>query len=90
MMGEHVLKPPHKIDVPNFVFKNLKRTLILAWYVIRCGFKNGCQNAICLKEIGLHVQSMMSILIKLNDEHTWDDHLMSTKIFTLIMNKTFI
>ena len=27
---------------------------------------------------------------KLNDEHTWDDHLMSTKIFTLIMDKTFI
>ena len=25
-----------------------------------------------------------------NDEHTWNDQLQSTRIFTLIMNKTFI
>ena len=35
---------------------------IFEWYVVRCGFKNGCWKDLCLKVIGLCVQNMMTIL----------------------------
>ena len=61
--------------------------------MVRCGFKSGHQKDImCLKEIGPHAQNMLTILgsivnIILGDLY---DHLMSMRIFTLMMNKIFI
>ena len=59
----------------------------------RCGSKNGHQKGImCLNEIGLHAQSMVTIIF-FNSQHDHGglfDHLMSRRIFTLIMNKIYI
>ena len=57
-----------------------------------CGSKNGHQEGVCLKEIGLHAQNMLSILgsmVNMIGEDLYD-HLMSTRIFILIMNMIFI
>ena len=51
----------HKADVPNLV-TYLYQTPIFEWYVVRCGSKNRYQNDLCLKEIGLHAQNMVTIL----------------------------
>ena len=37
-------------------------TPIFEWYVVRCGSKNGHHNIMCLQEIGLCAQNMLSIL----------------------------
>ena len=38
-------------------------TLIFEWYVVRSGSKNGHQKGLmCLKEIGLRTQNMLTIL----------------------------
>ena len=46
----------------------------------------------CLKEIGFHVQNMLTILGSIINIFGGDleDHLMSKRIFTLMMNKMFI
>ena len=56
------------------------------WYVVRCGTKNNYQ-----KKIGLGVQNMLTILssiVKMIGGHY--DHLTSTRIHNLIMNKIFM
>ena len=53
------LKP--KVDNPYSV-TCLIRTLIFELYVVWCASKNGYQKDMCLKEIGLHAQNMISIL----------------------------
>ena len=35
---------------------------MLEWFVIWWGFKNGCQNDMCLKEIGPHAQKMNTFI----------------------------
>ena len=46
-----------KVDVPNLVtYPNW--IPIFEWYVVWCGFKNGHQKDICLKEIGLRAQNI--------------------------------
>ena len=37
-------------------------TPIVEWYVVRCGSKNWCQKDMCLKEIGLRAQDILTIL----------------------------
>ena len=37
-------------------------TLIFKWYVVRGGSKNGHQKDTCSNKIGLHVQTMLTIL----------------------------
>ena len=63
------------------------------WYIVRCGSMNRHQKDICLNENGLHAQDMRVILG--HSQHDSDgpivyDHLMNTKIFTLMMKKIFI
>ena len=73
----------------------LKPTPICEWDVVRCGSKNGYQKDIMwLEEIGLCAQNLITILgsmvnISLGEGELYD-HLMSRRIFTLIMNKIFI
>ena len=50
-----------KVNRPNSV-TDLDREPIFEWYAVRCGFKNGAQKYICLNDIGLHVQNMITIL----------------------------
>ena len=38
------------------------RASIFEWYVVWCGSKNGYQKDICLIEIGLHAQTLTTIL----------------------------
>ena len=52
---------PTKVNGPNSV-TDLDREPIFEWYAVRCGFKNGAQKYICLNDIGLHVQNMITIL----------------------------
>ena len=53
---------PLKVDIPNSV-TCLTRTPIFRWYVVRCGPKNVYQKIImCLKELGLQAQNMVTIL----------------------------
>ena len=60
-------------------------------YVARCGSKNGYQKDVCVIEIGLFVQNMITIVgSKANMIGENYDHLMSMRIFALMMNKTFI
>ena len=51
-----------KVDIPDSN-TTIIWTPIFEWYVVRCGFKNRYQKGImCLKEIGLRAQNMISIL----------------------------
>ena len=50
-----------KVDVPNSV-TYLNWTPILEWYVVRCGSKSRNQKDLCLEEIRLHAQNMITIL----------------------------
>ena len=67
-------------------------TPLFEWYMGSCGSKNGHQEGMCSKEIRLHAQNMLTILGLMVNMTRGDlyDHLMSTRIFTLIMNKIFI
>ena len=38
------------------------RTHIIEWYIFRCGSENGDYKDIYLKEMGMHVQNMKTIL----------------------------
>ena len=73
----------------------LLRTPRFEWYVVRCGSNHKYQKDICLKEAGLRAHNMITVLnsiININffgGGYTYD-HLISTRIFTSIMNKTFI
>jgi hypothetical protein len=66
-------------------------TPISEW-LIRCGCKNGHQKDMCLKEIGLQDQNMLTILGSIANMIGGDvyDHLMSAGIFTLIISKIFL
>ena len=71
--------------MPNLI-TYLTCTPIFEWYVVWCGYKNEYKKDMCLKEIGLHAQNMIT---KFNNQYDWGDlydHLLSTKIFILIIN----
>ena len=79
------------VDFPNLVIR-LNWIPIFEWYAGICGSKNRHQTEMSLEEIGLRAQNMTTIS-KLNSLHKWGDlydHLMSTKIFTLILHEIFI
>jgi len=44
------------------LFNFLIRTPIFEWFVVWRGSINGCQKEMCLKEIGLCAQNMITIL----------------------------
>ena len=79
----------HKVDVPKANIVAIFWLPIFEWNAVRRGFKNRHQNDMCLKEIGLHDESMINHS-RLNNQHDWEnlyDHLMSKKIFTFILNR---
>lgn len=49
-----------KVSEPNSVTYH-KQALIFDWSVIRCGSKNKHHNDMCLKEIGLRAQNLLTI-----------------------------
>ena len=74
-----------KENVPNLI-TNLNQTPTFEHYVTRCGSKNGLKKDMCLKKIELRAQNMTAILGSIiNIIGDLYDHLMSTRIFTLIM-----
>ena len=78
-----------KEDVPNLV-SYLNRIFIFEWYVVRCGSKNGHQNDVSKRHCTMC--SRNDNHSRLNRQHNWRDvygHLMSTRIFTLIIKKIF-
>ena len=79
----------YTVDVPNLV-TYLNQTPIFEWYVVRCISINRYENDMCVKDSGLCAQNLRtflgSIVNRIMDMY---DHLMSTKIFTLLMIKIF-
>jgi len=59
--------------------------------MVRCGSKVGHHKDMCLEEIGLQVQDMLSILSSMINMTRGDmyDHLMSTKTLPFLMNEVF-
>ena len=53
--------------MPNSVI-SVNLTPIFEWYVVRCGSKNGYQEDMCLEEIGLRAQIIITIS-KFNSQH---------------------
>ena len=81
-----------KVDVPNSV-TFLNWTPIFECYVVRVGFKNGYKEDTCFFKKGLCTQNNIStILSSIIYITKWGlyDHLMSKRIFTLLMDKIFI
>jgi hypothetical protein len=76
---------------------HLKQTSIFEWCAVRYGSKNmHQQDTMCSIEIGLCAQ-YLSTIPRINSQHNWRggvrercDHLMSKRISTLIMIKSFI
>ena len=61
--------------------------------MVRCGSKNGYQNdMMCLKEIGICAQPMITILNSIVNMIGGElyNHLMSTRVFALTINKMFV
>ena len=80
------------INVPNLV-SYLNQTPIFEWYVVWCGSKNEYQNYnVCLQEIGLRAQNVITILSSIVSMIKEDlyNHFVSLRIFILIMNKIII
>ena len=50
-----------KIDMPDLA-NDHNRIIIFVWYVVKCGSKYGRQKDMRVKESGLHVQNMTTIL----------------------------
>lgn len=78
-----------KVDI-SYSITFLNRTS--EWHLIRCGFKNGCQTDVSLKEIRLCAQNMIIVLGSIVNIIGRDlyDHLMSMKTFALRMITIFI
>lgn len=88
------MRTPIKVGSPCSVIF-LSRTHILKWYVVWCSSKNRYQKDIMFSlEIGLRAPNMITILGLLvniiRGRRDLHDHLMSTKISTLIMNGIWI
>lgn len=49
----------------------LDRTPAFEWYVVRHVSKNGCHKDMCLREIALCAQNMVSVLISIVDIIGW-------------------
>ena len=65
-------------------------TLVVEWYMVRCGSKNGHQKDMGLEEI---VCSKYTNYSRFYSQCNWEDlhdHFMSTRTFTSIINKIFI
>ena len=81
-----LMSPVGKVDVSNSITYLYQKPIIL-WYVFRCGFKNKYQKRLdYMLKINIAIlDSILSII-----EGGPYDHLMSTRIFTLVTNKIFV
>ena len=82
--------PSPKVDVSNMV-NCFDWTPIFEWYVVRCDSKNGYQKDVIKRYCVMC--SKYDKHSRFNNHHNWRDlydHLMSTRILTLIMNKISI
>ena len=87
-----------KVDIP-YLDIHLNWTPIFEWYVVGWISKNGCQKNMSLKEMGLHAPNTINLLSLTmtimgrggegGGPKTYD-HLMSTRIFALILSKIFV
>ena len=70
LLQRYLLKTPHiylhsfdlKVDNLYLVNTLLIRTPIFEWYVVWCGSKNKSQKEMCLEEVGLCAQNMITII----------------------------
>jgi hypothetical protein len=76
-----------KVDGPNSV-TYLSLTPIFEWSVVRCESKNGHQKDTCLEEGGLSMSTILSSVTNIFKRACMTiDHLISKRIFTLVVNK---
>ena len=68
----------------------LIETAIFEWCVVGCGSKNGYQKNMCLKEIGLHAQNLLTILGSIINIIGGLPFNELEESLTLIMNEIFI
>ena len=79
-----------KVGVPSSNITTIW-TPVFEWYVVRCGSKNGHQRLVFKRDWA--TCSKYLNYSRLSSQHVWGNqygHLMSMRIFTLIMNKIFI
>ena len=101
-IGDFKLHTLHNVDVSNSNITIIWEP-VFEWYIGRCGSKNGHQQGMHLKEIGLRVQNLLVIRLSSIVNMIFGggrpggkgggelyDQLMSMRIFTLIMNKIFM
>ena len=81
-----------RVDMPNSNTTKIW-TPIFECYLVRCKSKNEHQKDMCLSKIGLCAQKF-AINSRLSGQHDWEgdlyDHLMSMRIFPLVLNKISI
>jgi hypothetical protein len=80
-----------KVDVTDWI-PRLERTPMFERLMVGYGFKNGHHKDMCWKEIGLRAKNLLTILeatFNISGKNLYD-HSMSTGIFTLTMNESFI
>ena len=86
MMGLHVIKDPNlNANYGNQLF--IRHIHLSGIYVVRCSSKNGYCKDMYLKDIGLYLQNYDNCS-KFNSQYNLGNlyyHLMSMKIFTLIL-----
>ena len=73
------------------LFTFLNRTPLFKWYMVRCGCKKGYQKDVFKRD--WVTRSNYVYHSRFNNQHNCEDlydYLISTKIFTLIMNKICI
>ena len=94
-MNQEILKKKFdiKVELPEPNMTLLLSKSIFGWYVVRFGSKEWHQHDMCLKRIiGLRAQNYANHS-RLDSQHDRRDlygDLMSTRIFSLVMNKIFV
>ena len=89
--GARFGRPEQPVGFTLMLDRYIRQKCLFQCYVVRCGFKNWHQKDTCLREVGVHVQIMIIVLGSIiNGQGDLYDHLMSMRIFILIMNKMFI
>ena len=81
-----------RISGPFMIIIVLNQIATFVWFVVRCGLKNAHQNDICLQDIGLCAENMVTILpsiVNIIEEDLYD-HLTIARIFALTMSKIII
>lgn len=82
---------PCNVDVPYMVLHQ-NQTFAIEWYGGMCGYKNKYKNQKHVSKKGWTTNSNYDNHSTLDSHHNWKnlyDQLISTKYFTLIMNKMF-